>query len=241
MGTTSQTAPPAEPQSPPASTGGRPWYIDEIVVAAFAIFGVVGGVFLPLRYDIPPITTSFLLATGLAALSYRFLGGIPGTSLTVGALKLGGALAALVGIALIINNYMVGQLPKPHQVWQVTGQALDPQGNPIEIFAPGDIAVSPATVHTGLNGKFSLTVTSWPDINGNQQMPSITVSHAPFKSENIDLNTGAKNDVSVTRDGQSIEIGPIKLESLGQYVSTEPARPVPPAAGPAPGATEQTQ
>lgn len=243
MGTTSNPVPPApaKPRARAATTGGRTWYIDEIVVAAFAIFGVAGGVFLPLRYDIPPITTSFLLATGLAALAYRFLGGIPGTSLTVGALKLGGALAALVGIALIINNYMVGQLPKPHEVWQVSGQVLDPQGNPIEVFEPGDIAVSPATIHTGIDGKFQLTVTSWPDINGNQQLPSITVSHAPYKYENVDLNPGAKNDVTVTPNGQSIVIAPIKLESQSEYVSTQPAQPVPPTAGPAPGATEQKQ
>jgi hypothetical protein len=240
MGTTTQSAPPAEPQAP-ETRGGRSWNMDEIVVAAFAIFGVVGGVFLPLRFDIPPITISFLLATGLAALAYRFLGGIPGTSLTVGALKLSGALAALVGIALIINNYMVGQLPKPHEVWQVSGQAFDPDGNPIEVFDPGDIAVTPATIHTGLDGKFSLTVTSWPDINGNQSLPTITVSHAPYKYVSVDLNTGAKNDVPVTRDGQSLVIGPIKLQTPGQYVSSEPARQVSPTAGPAPGATEQKQ
>ena len=94
----------AAPSPPPAR---RSWYMDEIVVSAFAFFGVGGGVLLPLFYGydkIPPITASFLLATGLAALTYRYLGGIEGASFTVGALKLGGALAALGGVAMIINN-----------------------------------------------------------------------------------------------------------------------------------------
>ncbi len=242
MGTTSNSAPPA-PAKPRAraAAGGRHWYIDEIVVAAFAFLGVGGAVFLPLRYTIPPITTSFLLATGLAALTYRFLGGIQGASFSVGSLKLGGALAALVGIALLINNSLVGQIPKPHEVWQVSGQVLDDQGNPIQVFDPGDIAINPATIHTGLDGKFELTITSWPDINGNQQFPTLSVSHAPFKYDMIDLNPGAKNDVSVTRDGQSIVLGAVQLHPQSDYLPTQPPKPVPPSAGPAPGASEQNQ
>jgi len=80
------------------------------VVAAFAFLGVGGSVFLPLRFHIPPIIISFLMATGLAALAYRFLGGIPGASIAIGALKLTGALAALVGIALVINRDLVNQV-----------------------------------------------------------------------------------------------------------------------------------
>lgn len=84
--------------------------LDDIVVLVFALLGFVGAIFLPTRFNLPPIVISFLLATGLAALAYRYLGGIPGTSLAVGALKLGGALAALVGIALLINSYYVDQV-----------------------------------------------------------------------------------------------------------------------------------
>ena len=84
------------PRSPNLPT--RHWYIDEIIVAAFAFFGVGGAVFLPLRFgftSVPPIVVSFLLATGLAALTYKYLGGIQTASLKIGTLKLGGALAAL--------------------------------------------------------------------------------------------------------------------------------------------------
>jgi hypothetical protein len=93
----------------PATTG-RGWNVDEIVVAAFAFLGFGGAVFLPLRFNIPQIVTSFLLATGLAALAYRYLGGIPSTSLAVGAVKIGGSLAALVGIAILINSHLVSQV-----------------------------------------------------------------------------------------------------------------------------------
>jgi hypothetical protein len=80
------------------------------VVAAFAFLGVGGAVFLPIRFHVPPIVISFLMATGVAALAYRYLGGIPGASIAIGALKLSGALAALVGIALLINSYLPGQI-----------------------------------------------------------------------------------------------------------------------------------
>lgn len=244
MGTTRQSVPPpATVPRTPGRSGARHWYIDEIIVASFAFLGVGGAVFLPLYNSIPPITTSFLLATGLAALTYRFLGGIQGASFTVGSLKLGGALAALVGIAMLIDNSLVKQLAAQpqHVVWQVQGQVLDGQGNPIQVFAPGDIAINPATIHTGLDGRFQLTVTSWPDINGNQQFPTLAISHAPYKSDTIDLNPDAKNDVSVTRKGQSIVLGPIQLHPLSNYVSTQTPKQVPPSAGPAPGASEPNQ
>jgi hypothetical protein len=241
MGTTRQSAPPAPAQPQARRATGRHWYVDEIVVASFAFLGVGGAVFLPLRYTIEPIITSFLLATGLAALTYRFLGGIQGASFTVGSLKLGGALAALVGIAMLINNTLVGQLPKPHEVWQVSGQLLDPQGNPIQVIDADDITVSPNILHRGVNGKFVLMVSSGPDINGNQQMPTIKVGHAPYLGDSIDLSPGAKNDVAVALNGQSITLSPIKLQEQGKYVSSGPAIPVPPTAGPAPGAAGANQ
>ncbi len=75
--------------------------MDESVVAAFAFLGVSRAVVLQIMSKtVAPVIVSCLLATGLAALTYRFLGGIEGsTALTIGALKLTGALAALVGIA----------------------------------------------------------------------------------------------------------------------------------------------
>jgi hypothetical protein len=83
---------------------------DDIVVVVFASIGLGGGVVLALYTNAPPIITSFLFSTGITALIYRFLGGIQGTSYAVGALKLGGTAACLVGIALLMNPYLESQL-----------------------------------------------------------------------------------------------------------------------------------
>jgi hypothetical protein len=83
---------------------------DDIVVIVFAFIGLGGGILLALYTNAPPIITSFLFSTGITALIYRFLGGIQGTSYAVGALKLGGTAACLVGIALLINPYLEAEL-----------------------------------------------------------------------------------------------------------------------------------
>jgi hypothetical protein len=88
----------------------RRWTPDDSVALVFAFIGFVGGVLLLLYYKAPPIVVSFFLATGVAALVYKFLGGIQGTSYAVGALKLGGTLAAIIGIALTINYVLAPQL-----------------------------------------------------------------------------------------------------------------------------------
>ena len=228
MGTTPPSASTASPETPDrsAASGTRGWYIDENVVVAFAVFGVAGAVFLPLHNSIPPIITAYLLATGLAALAYRFLGGVQGSALAVGTLKLGGSLAALVGIATLINNTLVNQIPKPHEVWQVSGQVVDEAGKPLTYFDPGDIAIKPSVVHPGIEGKYQVTVTSGPDINGNQQFPTLSIYHATYGPEAIDLNPGSQNDVSVTRNGQSIVIGRVQLHKLDSYAPSQALRPV---------------
>ena len=83
---------------------------DDVVVIIFACIGLGGGVLLALHTNAPPIITSFLFSTGVTALIYRFLGGIQDTSYVVGALKLGGTGACLVGIALLINPYLESEL-----------------------------------------------------------------------------------------------------------------------------------
>jgi hypothetical protein len=52
----------------------------------------------------PPVVVSIFLSAGITALVYRFLGGIQGATVSVGALKLGGTIAALVGIAFWVNG-----------------------------------------------------------------------------------------------------------------------------------------
>src|SRR5689334_20643931 len=76
---------------------------DRIVVVVFALLGILGSVFLLQYTSVPPIVVSFFLSTGLYALVYGFLGGIQGATYTVGALKLGGTMAVLVGLAFAIH------------------------------------------------------------------------------------------------------------------------------------------
>jgi hypothetical protein len=92
------------------STTNRSWSGDDIFVAAIACLGFGSAIFLPIRFTIPPIVISILLATGIAALAYRFLGGVSGASITVGAAKLTGAVAVLVGVATFIHADLVKEV-----------------------------------------------------------------------------------------------------------------------------------
>jgi hypothetical protein len=221
MGTTSNSAPPAPArvQARRAAAGSRHWYVDEIIVASFAFLGVGGGVFLPLRYPIPPITTSFLLATGLAALTYRFLGGIQGASFTVGSLKLGGALAALVGIALLIDHAQVAEQPVPHQAYQLTGVVVDDKGQPVPKLDLSNFTLTPPTIYPNPNGNdFKLTFTTGSDFNGNALFPKLTI--------NFDSLTGSVDLGSVARNGREIPLGTVRLhpKDSGPAQALSPAR-----------------
>jgi len=198
MGTTPQSGAPttADQQATPAA-GGRHWYVDEIIVAAFAFLGVGGAVFLPLRYTIPPITTSFLLATGLAALTYRFLGGIQGASFTVGSLKLGGALAALVGIAMLINHALVAEQPAPHQAYQLKGLVVDDKGQPVPNLNVSNFSLSPPTIYPDPGGNdFQMTFTTGSDFNGNPVFPKLEINYGSLTST-VDLGTVARNGLEI--------------------------------------------
>jgi hypothetical protein len=188
---TQQAEPTANAMNPSAPTSTRRgWNLDEIVVSAFAIFGVAGAVFLPLAFGfnkIPPIVVSFLLATGLAALAYRYLGGIQGTSYGIGALKLTGSLGALVGIAMLINQFLPAQVT-PYQVWQVSGQVVQDTGQPVEPLGIADFALDPEAFHHSDAGGFTLKISSAPGVAGKIELPTLRISHAPFDTAWVDLN-----------------------------------------------------
>jgi hypothetical protein len=213
------------PEDPDAEQS-RHWYLDEIVVAAFAFLGLAGGVLLPLRYPVPPITTSFLLATGLAALAYRYLGGIQGATFSVGALKLGGALAALVGIALLINQTLAKQ-SRGLEVYEVSGQIVGDGGQPIQPLDTKDIAVNPPLYQELPNGRFKLDIHTTNGVDGKPEMPLLSISHDGYDPHFVDLNPKAANDVKVTRNGQRIDLAPVVLHRPAQpYQPNVTAQPL---------------
>lgn len=167
---------------PPNPSAPRKWPLDDIVVVVFALFGFAGAVFLPLRYNIPPIVTSFLLATGLAALAYRFLGGIPGSSIVIGALKLGGSLAALVGIAIVINGYLVTQV----QFRLITDD--DIVGPWKWVYARG---AASGHIYISKDEKGNLVVTGEQEkyLTENSHVPLYTLTNGKAKLRNFNLLT----------------------------------------------------
>ncbi|HVP56160.1 MAG TPA: hypothetical protein VMU45_14315 [Candidatus Eisenbacteria bacterium] len=82
------------------------------VIIAAIVAGFLGGV-LAVLFRLPPIVISVLFVTGVVSLVYGFLGGIEGASFTVGALKLGGTMAALAGFTAMFNSVLVKQLSSP--------------------------------------------------------------------------------------------------------------------------------
>jgi hypothetical protein len=84
--------------------------LEDIVLTTAVVLGLVGGAILS-TLNVPPITSAIFFGVGIAALVYRFLGGISQkTSITIIGIKLTGSAAALIGIALIVNSYLVIQV-----------------------------------------------------------------------------------------------------------------------------------
>jgi hypothetical protein len=208
-----------------ASRAPHPWSNDDIVVVLFALFGLAGGAVLPLFLPVPPITTSFLLATGLAALTYRFLGGIQSSSVSIGVVRLTGSLAALVGVALVINHAMIAQ---GQQAYQVTGYVVDDTGKPAVLNA-SSFNVWPTNIYPDPAGNdFRITFTTGIDPNGHQQFPRLSISDGSL-SDSIDLTPGAKNDVTMTFVGTVIKLGTIRLHKQNSSGSAQSLTPSPSA------------
>jgi hypothetical protein len=183
--------------------------IDDTVVIAFALFGIVGGVLLPQYVALPPIVTAYLLATGTAALVYRFLGGIGGASFKFRGFKLTGTVAALAGMAWLINHAIIAETP---QAYQVKGVVYDDKGAPISSFGPNDIAVTPAGVLPGFDGEFSVTFAPVPGFGYQPVLPTLLINHGSLSAA-INLNPGLNSDTQITRHGTQITINSIHLHS----------------------------
>src|ERR1035437_9011788 len=91
---------------------------EDAVVIFFSLLGLIGrGVLYSRKF--PSIMISVFLSAGITALVYRFLGGIQGATFMVGALKLGGTIAVLIGVAWWIDS--TRELA-PQQVFRLVSQ-----------------------------------------------------------------------------------------------------------------------
>lgn len=90
------------------------WKFDDTVVLFFCVCGFGGGLAAS-KIGSPPVIISLLLATGVASLIYRFLGGMAGASVSVGALRLTGTAAVLVGMMLLVDSKLHVEMPQTNE------------------------------------------------------------------------------------------------------------------------------
>ena len=96
---------PGVAQTPPPSSPG-----DRKVIIWVVAVGFIGSVILYFLRT-PAILVSVFLASGVASLVYHFLGGIDpnATRFSIGTFRIVGSLAALVGVALVVNHHLTIQ------------------------------------------------------------------------------------------------------------------------------------
>lgn len=96
----------------------KPSRFEDVVIVACVVGGFGGAIALGRFWgDAPPVMLAFLVGTGVASLVYRFLGGIgPETSFKIGAFKAGGTLAALVGVAWLVDKQLVIEAKNEAQI-----------------------------------------------------------------------------------------------------------------------------
>jgi len=82
---------------------------EDIVIVIMGVFGFLGGALL-YSWHMPPIIVSVFISTGIAAMVFRFLGGLQGAGFNIGTLKLSGSIAALLGCIWFINGELSRQV-----------------------------------------------------------------------------------------------------------------------------------
>lgn len=92
---------------------------DDVVLWLVIVFCLSVPVALVIHWTLndtlyPPMLVSILLGIGTAALTYRYLGGTRGSEFQVGALKVAGSAAMLLGTAAFTNWGLAEQMTKDH-------------------------------------------------------------------------------------------------------------------------------
>jgi hypothetical protein len=83
---------------------------EDMFLIFVVVFSLAAAVALALPFKAPPAVIALLAAIAVSTLVYRFLGGIPAeTKLVLKTIQLGGTLAALVALYLLLNGSLVKQ------------------------------------------------------------------------------------------------------------------------------------
>lgn len=88
-----------------SAPSGRGLCPEDVVIIVVVGVGFVGSVIIYVL-NLPSIMVAVFLATGVASLVYRFLGGIQSATFNIGPVKLAGTIAALIGCAWFINTQL---------------------------------------------------------------------------------------------------------------------------------------
>jgi hypothetical protein len=244
-----------QPETPASPESRYQWSWDDFFVAGLAVVSIPTAVVLVcvLPNQIPPILPSVLLATGLAALTYRFLGGLDGAIFQMGAFKAAGGLAALALISWGINYYLQVQDPDTRKViYTITGTAVDENGQPVRMD-DGDVLPDPTSVTVQKTGTGSFTVDFSEEANGDSatnpksSVATIRISHihcpiapndrpadmAQCNNQKVPTVTLASEPVKVSwdlfdRSKREFRIGEVKLNNQANPTPSKDLKQVAP-------------
>jgi hypothetical protein len=179
--------------------------------------------------------------------AYLLFKALPSSAIVSGPLQglninLGGAFAGYFAVVvLVISTHNIvfppppPPLPPAYQVWEISGQVTDQDGNAIEPLDIKDIALSPPIFQSSPGGNFTLTFATMPAPGGGMKYPILTVSHPNFQVMTIPLEPSALKELATTlkvdRDDatREIKIRQISLRSIPQpyHPSTPPPQQIP--------------
>lgn len=124
-----------EPPRGPRKDVKKRFSVEDVIVTSAVFLGFGAGIVLAVLKQ-PPALVAVVLAAGVSALVHRFLGGLQGGEILFGAIKLVGAVGALMGVFFILNHYLVEQQQKAYETtlagpwrWTVTDKEQAWVGN----------------------------------------------------------------------------------------------------------------
>jgi hypothetical protein len=179
-----------------------------------------------------PIIPAFILFKALPA-SGSVDGKLQGLEI-----KLSGAFAGYFAVVLLIVANHTVLMPVQYQVWTVTGQVQDENGQYIDPLAYANIALEPNPPLTPISpGKFALTFYSSPTSSGPS--PTLSISKDDYQTVCYSLDPTMPQTpgcASVKPVGSTIDVGTVVLKKkLPPYPDN-----LPPIVAPADDANTQT-